>query len=134
MGTDPGSRDILTQSVIQCIINVHHILGPGFLENVYKRALVVELHKRLLSTAVETEVPVYYDGVEVGRHRLDLVVENRLILELKTVESLSKAHYAQVRSYLKATGYRLALLVNFADVSADFRRIELPLPHPPNPQ
>ena len=67
---------------------------------------------------------VVYEGEEVGRHRLDLLVDTRLILELKTVEDLAKAHYAQVRSYLKATGLSVALLVNFAKERADFRRIE----------
>ena len=61
---------------------------------------------------------------EVGRHRLDILAEDRVVVELKTVESLSKAHYAQVRSYLKATDLELGLLVNFAGEKADFRRVE----------
>jgi len=72
---------------------------------------------------VEKEVLIFYRGQEVGRHRLDLVVENSVILELKTVEDLSKAHYAQVRSYLKATGLSIALLVNFSKEKSDFRRV-----------
>ena len=94
----------LTEVIIQCIINVHKALGPGFLENVYQRALVIELRSANLAVEVEKEVLIFYRGQEVGRHRLDLVVENSVIRELKTVEDLSKAHYAQVRSYLKATG------------------------------
>jgi GxxExxY protein len=70
------------------------------------------------------EIDVYYDQQLVGRHRLDLIVEGKVILELKTVECLNKAHYAQVRSYLRATGLQLALLVNFAEERATFRRIE----------
>ena len=73
----------------------------------------------------EKEVTVYYDGKEIGRHRLDLVVGGKVIVELKTVEELSKAHYTQVRSYVKATGLKTALLVNFAKEKADFRRIEV---------
>jgi GxxExxY protein len=69
-------------------------------------------------------VEIEYDRQMVGRHRLDLVVDRRVILELKTVEELSKAHYAQVRSYLRATGLPVALLINFSKEKADYRRIE----------
>jgi GxxExxY protein len=114
----------LTERIIQCIIHVHKTLGPGFLESVYRNAVLVELRKHNLSTEVEKEIVVYYDHREVGRHRLDLLVEGQVILELKTVEAFSKAHYAQVRSYLKATGLQIALLINFSGFRADFRRIE----------
>jgi GxxExxY protein len=103
---------------------VHRALGPGFLESVYRRALVVELECAHLSVEVEKEVVIVYKGREVGRHRLDLIVENSVIVELKTVEELSRAHYAQVRSYLKATGLCIALLVNFSKEKSDFRRID----------
>jgi GxxExxY protein len=73
---------------------------------------------------VEKEIVVYYDDREVGRHRLDILVEGQIILELKTVEALSKAHYAQVRSYLKAARIGIGFLINFSDALADFRRIE----------
>ena len=116
--------DLLTQRIIWCIIRVHQTLGAGFLEGVYRRALLIELRKQGLTAKVEHEVKVYYDGHKVGRHKLDVLVEGQVILELKTVEGLSKAHYAQVRSYLKATGLRLALLVNFAEERANFRRVE----------
>ncbi len=92
--------------------------------DLYQCDKLTERIKQGLTTEVEHEVGVYYDGHEVGRHRLDLLVEGQVILELKTVESLSKAHYAQVRSYLKATGLRLALLINFSEERADFRRVE----------
>ena len=82
------------------------------------------MRKKDLPAETEKEVIIYYDGEEVGRHRLDILVENRVVVELKTVESLSKAHYAQVRSYLKATGLELGILVNFALEKADFRRVE----------
>lgn len=114
----------LTRRVIQCVIRVHRTLGPGFLESIYRRALLIELRKHDLEAEAEKEILIYYDGQMVGRHRLDLIIEGQVILELKTVESLSKAHYAQVRSYLKATGLDVALLINFASDLADFRRIE----------
>jgi GxxExxY protein len=122
-GGDGEGLVSLTEVIIQCIINVHKALGPGFLENVYQRALVIELRSTNLAVEVEKEVLIFYRGQEVGRHRLDLVVENSVILELKTVEDLSKAHYAQVRSYLKATGLSIALLVNFSKEKSDFRRV-----------
>jgi GxxExxY protein len=118
--------DKITERVIYCIIKVHQELGPGFLESVYRRALHMELQKQGLAIEVEKDVVIYYDGQEVGHHHVDLVVEGRLIVELKTVEALSKAHYAQVRSYLRATGAQRAILVNFSGERADFRRIEQP--------
>jgi GxxExxY protein len=127
----------LTQRIIFCIIRVHQVLGPGFLESVYRRALLLELQRERLAAEVEKEFVVRYDGREVGRHRLDILVEGRVIVELKTVETLGKAHYAQVRSYARATGAPIALLVNFAADRVDFRRIESPPPHhppPPTPQ
>jgi GxxExxY protein len=124
MGNDTYRDDKLTERIIQCIVRVHRILGPGFLEKVYRRALLFELREQGLTTETEKPFVVYYGGKAVGRHRLDLVVEGQVILELKTVECLSKAHYAQVRSYLKASGLPLALLVNSSEELADFRRIE----------
>ena len=124
MESEAYRSDELTGRVIQCIIRVHQTLGPGFLESIYHRALLIELRKQNLATDDEKEVMIYYDGHVVGRHVLDLLVEGQLILELKTVEFLGKAHYAQVRSYLKATRLDLALLVNFASDRADFRRIQ----------
>ena len=114
----------LTGNIIECIIAVHQTLGPGFLESIYRRALLIEMRKKGLAAETEKEVIIYYDDEEVGRHRLDILAEDRVVVELKTVESLSKAHYAQVRSYLKATDLELGLLVNFAGEKADFRRVE----------
>ncbi|MEM8865253.1 MAG: GxxExxY protein [Planctomycetota bacterium] len=114
----------ITDQIIQGIIKVHQTLGPGFLERVYHNALLLELENRGLHVETEYEVVVYYEGRTVGSHRLDLVVEQQIIVELKCVESLSKAHYSQLRSYLKATGMKTGLLVNFEADKADFRRVE----------
>jgi GxxExxY protein len=119
-----ASLDTLTHRVIDAIIRVHSGLGPGFLETVYQRALAVELSLRGVPFRTEWEINVHYEGELVGKHRLDLVVDGRVIVELKTVEELVKAHYSQVRSYLKATGLPVALLVNFSKEKADFRRID----------
>ena len=125
MASESYQNDKLTERIIYCIIQVHQTLGPGFLENIYRRALLLELWKHDLATEVEKEILIYYDGHEVGRHKLDLIVERKVILELKAVEALNKAHYAQVRSYLKATRIPLALLINFSADRADFRRVEI---------
>src|SRR5690242_16849827 len=114
--------DRLTRDIIAAIIHVHTVLGPGFLESIYRRALVHELTKRSFSVATEVEIDIVYDGTRVGQHRLDLLVEDQVIIELKTVEALGKAHYAQTKSYLRATGKPVALLVNFATERADYRR------------
>ncbi|MBV8878559.1 MAG: GxxExxY protein [Planctomycetaceae bacterium] len=129
-GRDRGEKerirveDPLTECIICCVVAVHRTLGPGFLESVYRKALLIELRNSSLRADTEREFPVFYAGQEVGRHRLDLLVEDQVILELKTVEALNPSHYAQVRFYLKATGLRKALLINFSKERSDFRRIE----------
>jgi GxxExxY protein len=124
-GMSASADDPLTRSIIEAIIRVHSVLGPGFIESVYHRALIIELTKQALAVATEVEVEVHYEGQLVGRHGMDLVVEGRVLVELKTVEELARAHYAQVRSYMRATGLPVALLVNFSKEKADYRRIEL---------
>ena len=86
---------------------------------------MIELSKNNLSTKTEKEIRIYYEHTEVGCHRLDVLVENQIIVELKTVEALSAAHYAQLRSYLKAMNLEVGILVNFSKERADYRRIEM---------
>ena len=116
-------EDALTDLIIKCIIKVHKTLGPGFLENIYRKALFIELRNNNLEVENEKEIKIFYDNEEIGIHRLDILVGNKVIVELKTVESLHKSHYAQIRSYLKATNLAIGILVNFAGDKADFRRI-----------
>lgn len=116
----------LSAAVIDCVITVHRALGPGFVESVYRNALLVEFRRRGIMATAEVIVLVRYHGHVVGRHRIDLLVEGELVVELKTTDGLSKAHYAQVRSYLRASGLATALLINLAGVRADVRRVELP--------
>jgi len=110
---------------------VHNILGPGFAEQIYQRALAIELKKKGLRFATEAEIVITYERQPIGRHRLDFLIEDKVIVELKTVEDLGKAHYAQVRSYLRATGLDVALLVNFSKERADYHRV-VSSPHPPS--
>jgi GxxExxY protein len=111
---EPDKRtDELAHAVIGAAIEVHRQLGPGFLESIYEEALCVELAARELLFERQKEINVTYKGHQIGRQRIDLLVGQALIVELKTVEELAEIHKAQVISYLKATGLRLGLLINF---------------------
>ncbi len=103
----------LAYRVIGAAIEVHQILGPGFLESVYQQALEMEFRIRGISHKPQHPVSVNYKGYPVGEGRLDFLVADVLIVELKAVENLSPVHEAQVISYLKMTNYPLALLINF---------------------
>jgi len=118
-------KEELTDKIIKACINVHKELGPGFLESIYHNALKIELGRQKLVAESEKEVKVKYLGIEVGTHRIDLLVEGEIVVELKTTEDLNKKYYAQVRSYLKALNKEIGLLVNFADFTVDVRRVEL---------
>lgn len=113
----------LTGRVIGCAIEVHKILGPGFLEAVYSEALAIALSDSAIGFRREVRVGVSFRGRAIGEHRLDLLVEDRVVVELKAVESLARIHYAQVRSYLRATDLRVGLLLNFDGATLEVRRI-----------
>ena len=119
------SEDKMTGAVIQAIIRVHTEHGPGFDEEIYHNSMVIELAKQGIAFESEKTINIYYDGHIVGRHRLDMLVEDRLIVKFKVVEEITKRHYAQVRSYLKAARCKVGLLVNFATEQAGFRRVDL---------
>ena len=120
-----GELDDLIYRVIGCMIAVHEELGPGFLEYPYRRATEIELAYQEIYFESEKEIELRYRERSIGKHRLDLLIENQLVVELKTVEKLHRKHYAQVRSYLKATRKDIGLLVNFSDFKLDPRRVEL---------
>ncbi|MUL38700.1 GxxExxY protein [Gloeocapsopsis dulcis] len=103
----------LAYAVIGAAIEVHRVLGPGFLERVYQEALVVEFLMRGIPHQVQKPIAVEYKGNPIGEGKLDFLVGNTLIIELKAVEKLAPIHEAQVLSYLKMTGCPLALLINF---------------------
>ena len=113
----------LTGKIINAAIQVHKELGPGFIESIDENALVMELNKRGIKVEQQIEVPVYYDGVEVGKHRLDLLVEKTIVVELKVVKFLDDIHLVIVRSYLKATGLKHGLLLNFAKKTLEVKRV-----------
>jgi GxxExxY protein len=113
----------LTSRIIAAAIEVHRRLGPGFIESIYEHALVVELYKRKLKVEEQIEVPIEYEGVEVGRHRLDLLVEGTIVVELKAIKNLDDVHFAIVKSYLRAVGKEHGLLLNFAKPTLEVKRV-----------
>jgi GxxExxY protein len=113
----------LSRRIIGAALEVHRELGPGFLESIYEEALKVDLSEHDLSFEAQKEIKIEYLGVDVGLHRLDLVVENQIIVELKAVKELTDVHFAQLRSYLKATGLKVGLLLNFAKPTLEIRRV-----------
>ena len=113
----------LSERVIAAAIRVHRELGPGFLEVMYEEALSLELATAGLSFERQKLLPVFYREHLIGEHRLDLVVEGKLILELKAISQLEKIHFAIVRSYLKASGLDDALLLNFASTRLVVKRV-----------
>ena len=114
-----------TYEVIGALIEVHRELGPGFIESVYHRAVEIELGHRGIPFESEVDIDLWYRGRPIGKHRMDLIIDGQLVVELKAVEELNRKHYAQVRSYLKATGNRVGLLANFSEFQLDPRRVEL---------
>jgi len=113
----------LTRKIIGAALEVHHTLGPGYVESIYQRALVHELQLLNMSSNIEIEVSINYKDRLVGRHRLDVVVENLVIVELKAISGTLEVHTAQVLSYLAASGLPVALLFNFGLPSLQWKRL-----------
>jgi len=112
----------LTEKIIGCAMKVHSTLGPGFLESVYRRALAHELRKAGLKVDCEKPVTVYYDGLAVGDFSSDMLVEDRVMLELKANQALAPANEVQLVNYLTATGIEIGLLLNFGAERLEFKR------------
>ena len=109
----PTHVELVAKQVIGAAIEVHRALGPGFLEKIYQEALCFELHARGMRFEREKAVDVHYRGVAIPGQRLDLIVETCVIVELKASSKLDVVHDAKVISYLRTTGLRLGLLLNF---------------------
>jgi GxxExxY protein len=122
-GTMALEHEALTEQIIGAAIEVHRRLGPGFIESIYEAAMMIELRKRGLQARQQVDVPVYYDGLEIGLHRLDLVVEETIIVELKVVKEFDDIHFAITRSYLKAFGKDHGLLLNFGKLKLAIKRV-----------
>jgi len=109
----PENLNHLTEAVIGAAIEIHRALGPGLLESVYERAMGIELNERGIPFETQVQVPITYKGQSAGDLRLDLLVDPRLVVELKAIDVLAALHQAQVLSYLRATNLTLGLLINF---------------------
>ncbi|HTJ78053.1 MAG TPA: GxxExxY protein [Rariglobus sp.] len=106
--------DPLSHRILGCALEVHRTLGPGLLESVYEKALAWELAADNLKVVVQAPIPVTYKGRDLDcGFRIDILVENSIIVELKTVDALAPIHEAQLLTYLKLSGHRIGLLINF---------------------
>jgi GxxExxY protein len=115
----------LTYQINGAIFEVNRELGSGFLEKVYENALLIELNEMGLKAESQVPIKVTYKRKEVGEYFADIVVEDEVILEIKAIESLQKVHEAQLLNYLKATKYKIGLLVNFTHPKAQIKRFVL---------
>ena len=118
-----GETNPITEAIIGCAYTVSNTLGCGFLEVVYENALAHELRKSGFDVVQQHGISVVYDGVTVGIYEADLVVNGLVIVELKTVRSLTEIHIAQCMNYLRATGARVCLLINFGNPKVEVKRI-----------
>lgn len=113
----------VTEKIIGCAYKVSNGLGSGFLEKVYENALAHKLRREGLRVLQQHPIQVYYDGVVVGEYYADLLVEDSVVVELKTIKKIDEVHMAQCLNYLKATGLHVCLLVNFAKPRVEIKRI-----------
>ncbi len=126
-GKELRGREI-TQRIIGAAIAVHRDLGPGFLESVYEEALAVEFALQGTGFVRQKTVALYYKDHQIGEHRLDFLVEDLIVVELKAIRALEDIHFAIGRSYLKATGVQDGLLLNFATSPLTIKRFCRELP------
>lgn len=112
-----------TGTVIAAAIAVHRELDPGFLESIYEQALAVEFALRGIAFIRQKPIPLFYRDHQIGEHRLDFLVEDKIVVELKAIEKLENVHFAIVRSYLKATGLADGLILNFSTVPLIVKRV-----------
>jgi GxxExxY protein len=120
----------LTAGIISAAIAVHRILGPGFLESLYEEALCIELARRNIPFERQKSIRLMYASQPIGEHRLDLLVAERVVVELKAIKALEPVHFSVVRSYMKATNVDSGLLLNFAAMPLTVKRVGRELPNP----
>ena len=113
----------LSERVIGAAIEVHRSLGPGFLESFYEEALCIELSVRGIAFERQFPVIVLYRNQEIGSHRLDLLIEGRLVIELKTVKEIDPIHFTVVRSYVKASNATSGIILNFSAMPLTIKRV-----------
>lgn len=113
----------LTDKIINAAIEVHNTLGSGFLEKVYENSLILELMSRDLLVEQQKNVKVFYKGLEVGNYIADIIVENKVVIELKSVKSLDPIFACQLLNYLKALNMPVGLLLNFGNIKLEIKRL-----------
>jgi GxxExxY protein len=113
----------LTGRIIGCALKVHNTLGNGFQEVIYQRALAIEFTKNNISFSREHEMPIFYDGQQIGTRRVDFFVEGKVMVELKAVTTLQDVHKAQAINYLEAYGLEIGLLINLGSKSMQIKRL-----------
>ena len=116
-------QDKLTREIIGCAMEVHNILGNGFQEVVYQRALSIEMNLRNIEHQREYEMPLSYKGFDVGQRRVDFLVANEISVEIKAIVDLEDVHLAQAINYLEAYNLQTGLLINFGAKSLQFKRL-----------
>lgn len=115
----------LSYTIVGLAMEVHRKLGYGFLESVYENALMILLERKGIEAKQQFPINVYFENTVVGEYKADILVEGKIILELKSIEKITDAHRAQALNYLKATKLRLALILNFAKEKLEFERLIL---------
>ena len=115
----------ITEKIIGCAMIVHNKLGNGFQEVIYQRALRIEMTKQGLDFIREMVMPIYYEVEEIGTRRVDFFVEDKIMVELKAVTQLEKAHLAQALNYLEAYKMEIGLLINFGNTKLEFKRLTI---------
>ncbi len=121
--TDYKYKDI-TEKIIGSAMRVHAVLGNGFQEVIYQRALELEMEEAGLRFTRELSMPIYYKGRNIGERRVDFFVEEKIMVELKAIIQLEKVHLAQAKNYLEAYNVQVGLLINFGSISLEFKRLE----------
>jgi len=116
-------NDQLTHKIIGCAMKVHSTLGNGFQEVIYQRCLEIEMNKQKLNFVREQEMPIFYEGIKVGTRRVDFLVENKVLVELKALIQLEDVHLAQALNYLEAFQLNIGLLINFGARRLEFKRL-----------
>jgi GxxExxY protein len=123
MSTEEPGLNKLTEKIIGCAYDVANTLGTGFLEKVYENGLRIDLERAGLAVLQQHPIPVFYRGEVVGDYYADLLVESGVIIELKAVKALDEIHMAQCLNYLKATGLKICLLINFGKSRIEIKRV-----------
>ena len=113
----------LTSKIIGCAMTVHKTLGNGYQEVIYQRALAIEMREAGISFSREFEMPIFYREQQIGTRRVDFLVEGVVSVELKAITKLEDVHFAQAINYLEAYNLEIGLLINFGEVSLNFKRL-----------